>query len=271
MYNICLFLCLLTLPARSQERFTVLTHNVLAFSGHPKETHEIDTTILRKAISYYKGKNVDMLVLQECPSEKYIKILADSLDFNFTFFRGKYSGSNTYPYGFPGCIMSKYEIVDTFDLNTTKVEVQDAVFQRHLGSVVLKTPMGLIQLIGLHLCANWGGEFREGTRLRELDVLLKAVPKCDSCVAHIVAGDFNSKPGSNPYLKMNDFGFVDTHQGIGAPTVPVPSSENRIDYIFMNKASKLRYSTEAIRVPYYPDLELYLSDHQPCMTIFVQE
>ncbi len=196
LYSLVYKMCLsfLTLQAYSQDTITVMTHNVLAFSGHPKVTHEIDTTILAKAISYYKNKNIDVLVLQECPAENYVKILADSLNLNYAFFKTKSSGNNTFPYGFSRCIMSKYEIIETFDLNTTKFEIPDTIYQRHLGSVILRTPVGFIQVTGLHLCANWGKKFRENNRMQELDVMLSYVPKCDSCVANIVAGDLNSRP-----------------------------------------------------------------------------
>jgi len=169
------------------------------------------------------------------------------------------------------CIMSKYEIEETFDLNKNKVEIPDTLFQRHLGSVILRTPIGKIQFTGLHLCANHGNRFRENTRMKELDVMLSYVQNCDSCVANIVAGDFNSKPFSNPYNKMISCGFIDTHKDIIAPTVPVPDSESRIDYIFIDEKSKITFSTDSIRVPYYSDLELFLSDHQPCMKRLINE
>ncbi len=70
---------------------------------------------------------------------------------------------------------------------------------------------------------------------------------------------------------MISYNFLDTHQDINAPTVPVPGSKYRFDYIFINKNSKLTYSTDSTFVPYYSDVELFLSDHQPCMTRFIRK
>lgn len=240
VFQVCLFFLISNVYA--QDTINILSHNVLAFSGHPKKTHEIDSAILEEAISYYKSKRPDILILQECPPEKYVSVLADSLNFNYLFFKTKSSGSDVYPYGFPGCIMTRYQIVESFDLNAEKLDIPDSICQRHMGNALVETPLGLIQLTALHLCANWGKRFRENTRMEELHVLFNDLPEYESCLAHIIAGDFNSQPSSKPIQVMLAEGFIDTHKDLNDPTVPVPNSTRRIDYIFLSKNSKRIFS-----------------------------
>lgn len=264
VFNICMVVLISNVNA--QDTVNILSHNVLAFSGHPKKTHEIDNDILSEAISFYKSKNPDILILQECPTEHYVRLLAESLNFNYVFFKTKSSGSKVYPYGFPGCIMTRYHILESFDLNTERLDIPDSICQRHMGNALVETPLGLIQVTALHLCANWGGRFRENTRLKELEVLFNEMPDYTSSAAHIIAGDFNSLPLSKPHHVMLNEGYFDTHEDMNDPTVPVPNSTRRIDYIFLSRHSKFIYEAEYSRDPYYDPLELYLSDHQPCMT-----
>lgn len=268
VFQVCLFFLISNVYA--QDTINILSHNVLAFSGHPKKTHKIDSAILGEAISYYKSKRPDILILQECPPEEYVGKLADSLNFNYLFFKTKSSGSEVYPYGFPGCIMSRYPILKSSDLNAERLDIHDSICQRHMGNALIKTPQGLIQISALHLCANWGKRFRENTRLEELHVLFNDLPEYESCVAHIIAGDFNSKPSSKPIQVMLAEGFIDTHEDLNDPTMPVPNSSARIDYIFLSKNSIFTYEPDYTRVPYYDPLELFLSDHQPCMTRLIK-
>ena len=237
----------------------IVSHNVLAFSGHPKDINKPDTMILERAIKFYKELHIDILVIQESPSEDFVKILADGLGLNYFFLQTKYL------YGFPGCILSKFPFKQTFDYNKTISQLSDSIFQRHWGGVKVETSWGIIQLHSVHLCADWGGKFRESTRMKELTYLLNEVQTCDSCLANIVAGDFNSIPNSNPYDLMTEYGFLDSHLQNPEPTVPVPNPKYRIDYIFYEKSKKIKINPLSPTLPYYEDLNLFLSDHYPCI------
>ncbi len=210
---------------------------------------------------------MDILVIQESPPEDIIQILADSLGFNYFFLEGKHPGDKVYPYGFPGSILTRYPVEATFDLNQEEVDVADALFKRHLGTVQIKSPIGMIQVTSAHLCSNWGGEFRESIRLGELDVLFTDLPVFESS-AHVIAGDFNCQPGSKPYEKVVNSGFTDTHLDADYPTIPVRDPNKRIDYIFYQSDGDIRAMAVPVNIPYYDDLGLYLSDHIPCMTQF---
>jgi len=61
----------------------MMMHIVLSFSGHPIEQHQIDLNILKRAVLFYKNEHVDILAIQEAPSEEYVKLLADSLGFTY--------------------------------------------------------------------------------------------------------------------------------------------------------------------------------------------
>jgi endonuclease/exonuclease/phosphatase family metal-dependent hydrolase len=266
--KLILFLSFLTLQVFALGSIKIITHNVLAFSGHPKKIHQTDSMVFAKAVDFYKNLQLDIIILQECPPEQYIKKLAKKLNSNYVFFEAKYPGNTTFPYGFPGCIITKYPIVHSFDVNVVQPNIADSIFQRHAGQVIIKTEDGPIQITGIHLCANWGNVNRESTRMSELDILFSKLPSCDSCIANIIAGDFNSLPESAPYNKMLEAGYIDTHAGLSEATVPVPNSTARIDYIFIHQDADFFYLPVNASVPFYDNAGLYLSDHQPCLTVF---
>jgi endonuclease/exonuclease/phosphatase family metal-dependent hydrolase len=262
--------CLHAEKLAAQDTITVLTHNVLAFSGHPRDTHPTDSVVFRKAVDFYRQTRADILILQEAPPESTIRKLAVELNYACAYFTPKYAGDAVYPYGFPGCILSRFEISSSTDYNRAFPDMPDTLFQRHLGEVILRTPRGALQVIGLHLCADWGNTFRESTRLAELDYLFSRLVICDTCTATLAAGDFNSRPMSRPYVRMIEAGFSDTQENTGEATVPVPDSRVRIDYIFLS-GNHPRISSFAVpvRVPLLEENGLYLSDHQPCITRIV--
>jgi endonuclease/exonuclease/phosphatase family metal-dependent hydrolase len=262
-----ILLCFLLLPfsSFSQDTITLVSHNVLAFSGHPKEVHQTDTAVFNRALAYYKSLNADVIVLQEGPQELYVKKLAASLNFKYAFFKDGWAGNSQYPHGFPGCVISRFPILEIADQNQNRTHLADSVFQRHLGFVKLKAPIGIIQVVGLHLCADFGGRFREGTRMKELEILFETLPECKTCICTILAGDFNSKPGSSPYKKVLENGFTDSHTGSDFFTVPVPNPAVRIDYMFVKKKVNLTMIPQPVEMPFYQDLRLHLSDHKPCI------
>jgi endonuclease/exonuclease/phosphatase family metal-dependent hydrolase len=262
-----ILLCFLLLPfsSFSQDTITLLSHNVLAFSGHPKDVHDTDTAVFNRALAYYKSLNADVIVLQEGPQELYVKKLAAALNFTYAFFKEGWAGNNQYPHGFPGCVISRFPILETTDQNQNRTHLVDSIFQRHLGFVKLKTPKGIVQVVGLHLCADFGGRFREGTRMKELEILFKTLPECKTCICTILAGDFNSKPGSNPYKKVLENGYIDPHAGTDYFTVPVPNSTVQIDYLFFKKRRFFSLIPQPVEMPFYQDLRLHLSDHKPCI------
>jgi endonuclease/exonuclease/phosphatase family metal-dependent hydrolase len=252
----------------AQDTLRVLTHNVLAFSGHPKELHYTDTAIVEKAIEFYASLQPDILIIQESPAEETIEYMAKKLNFQYAFFQSAYKGDKTFPYGFPGAILTRYSIQDNFDLNKNRNTIADSIFQRFLGSVVIQTELGTIQVVGLHLCADWGNKFRENTRMNEITLLFNRIELCDSCITQLIVGDFNSTPTSLPYKEFIHRGYVDTHLELNEPTVPVPNSKVRIDYIFMKQNNTISFKENSLNLPYYDDLFLYLSDHRPCLTLF---
>lgn len=243
----------------------LVSHNVLAFSGHPKDIHKIDTLILEEAIKYYKNLNVDILVIQESPSEEYVRILAERLGFNYFFLHGKFKGNNEFPYGFPGSILTKFPIVEQDDFNIRFSNLHDTLFQRHWGGVTIRTNLGLMQLYSLHLCADWGGMNREKTRIVELKLLLKEIKKCDSCISTFVVGDFNSIPNSIPFKMMIENDFFDAHKDMPQPTVPIPNPRYKIDYVFYKKTNLISVSPDYAKLATIKELNLHLSDHIPCI------
>jgi len=263
------YACILSLYGYSQDTITVLTHNVLAFSGHPIEIHHTDSIILQNAIAFYREINPDIIILQECPAIENVKKLADSLLYDFEFFKPRFQGNDQYPYGFPGCVMTRFPIIESYDFLNDREGIPDSIFERHFGMVKLETENGTIQVTGLHLCADFNGKFREGTRLREIDLALTKIITCDTCFLNILAGDFNSKPFSLPYNFILENGYKDTHFDANYATVPIPNPTVRIDYIFVKSRRQVRFFPIKLELPYYRESDSYLSDHLPLLTKFI--
>ena len=126
-------------------------------------------------------------------------------------------------------------------------------------------------MLGTHLCANWGGVFREDTRMAELEYILKNIDFCDTCELNIWAADFNFKPLSKPYNRVLELGFLDTDQPLNVnATVPVPEGKHKIDHIFYQGTDFEVKSFEVLKMPFFEDHQKYLSDHHAIKAIFTE-
>jgi len=107
--------------------------------------------------------------------------------------------------------------------------------------------------------------------MNEITYLFNRIDVCDTCITQLIAGDFNSTPTSLPYNEFIHRGYIDTHHELNEPTVPVPNSHVRIDYIFMKENNTVSFKGNSLNLPYYEDLFLHLSDHRPCLTLFYKK
>lgn len=257
---------------KGQDTVSVMTHNVLAFSGHPKELHHLDTNIFNRAIRFYREKNPDILVLQECPPERYVSKLADSLGYHYRYFKTGWTGNEVFPYGFPGSVLCKYPIKKAFDFQLNRGQVADSLFQRHLGFVKIPFRDKNISLGAMHLCANYDGRFRENTRLNEIDIMFrnfKRFNKEHNADIFILAGDFNSTPQSLPFCEIVQRGYKDIYSKQPMSTVPVPDPSVQIDFVFVKTKERYKIVNIPLHLPYWNDNELFLSDHIPVFLLVV--
>lgn len=248
----------------------VMTHNVLAYAGHPTTIHKTDSIILNDAVTFYKEMNPDILVIQESPIEEDIELLADALGYNYVFFKRKWTGSTDYPYGFPGAILTKFPITSTFDVQDNRSGIAADLFERYFGIAEIETDKGSIQIAAMHLCADFD-RFREDTRLEELEIVFDTVQKDDTFLATFIIGDCNSEPQSGAYKAIIEQGYVDTYAGLDYLTYKVPDLTKRIDYIFMYTNRDISHTPIPVETPFNESKELYLSDHRAVMTKFVIE
>jgi len=246
------------------DTITVISHNVLAFSGHPTKIHKTDHLVVQQAIEFYRKTKADIILLSESPSEETIRILADSLNYHYAFYTANWNGNTEYPYGFPGCILTKFPISKSIDYNKDRNNIADSLFQRFWGSCYLTTKYGKARITGVHLCANFDRN-RESNRIAELNLLFTNIDTCNDCAFDILAGDFNSLPNSTPYQLIVNKKFVDSHNQYNYPTVPVPSPKVCIDYIFIYENLKANYKQIPTELPYNENTQKFLSDHYPCM------
>lgn len=269
-----IFYCLLSvflflnIACSQKSDLTVISHNVLAFAGHPDSVWVTNNEMVIKAAELYESHNPDIIILQEAPEEPVIEMLAELLNFNYVYFSPGSAGSTQYPYGFPGAILSHYKIHDPEDFIKKFPEKPETVFTRHLGSAKVETPQGPIFILATHLCSNFGGVFREETRMAEVSYIKENVQFCDQCRLNIWAADFNFKPVSNPYNEIIDMGFQDTDSPTNVnATVPVPDGKAKIDHIFyLGEIDTVTF--EVIQMPFYDDLQKYLSDHHAVKATF---
>jgi endonuclease/exonuclease/phosphatase family metal-dependent hydrolase len=263
-----LILILAGLSAKAQDSLTIVSHNVLAFAGHPTEIHRTDSALILKAAAFYKSQGADLVVLQECPEKEGIELLARAMGFHLVFLKQGWKGNPTsaYPYGFPGAILSRYPLTLRYDVHASTDTIPKGVYERHFGGAEIKTKKGTLLILGNHLCADYDGKFREETRLEELNFAFRKMPDCKNCIATVWAGDFNSKPGSLPYQRLVNAGFIDTQREENYPTVPVPDPKVRIDYIFLKSKKALRFKALPIALPVDKETGLHFSDHVPCMS-----
>jgi len=255
----------------ASDSLRVISHNVLAFSGHPTDIHISNSSIIERAAEYYSSLRPDILVLQECPGESTIAYLAERLGYNYVFLTGLFKGNKNFPYGFPGAVLSPYKLTSIKDINLVRENLPDSIFQRHAGQVIVETESGNLSVTGLHLCADFDNRSHESTRLAEISALMNTLIPCDSCWLEILAGDFNSLPGSKPYQTILAQNYIDTNSETPYPTVPVPDSKYRIDYIFLKSSPEVKFFAEKPELPYDNESGLFLSDHLPCIRIFVNQ
>jgi len=257
-----------SIGCKPKTELTVISHNVLAYAGHPDSVWITNNDIVVKAVEFYKIHDPDIIVLQEAPVESVVATLAELLNFNYVYFNQGSPGSTQYPYGFPGAILSHFDIHNPRDFNKNNPEKPSYIFQRHLGSATIETPSGPVFVVASHLCANWGGVFREETRMAEVQYVKENVKFCDQCKLNIWASDFNFKPESKPYNEVLAMRFLDSDAPTNDnSTVPVPEGKVKIDHIFYQGEVEV-INFEAIQMPYYKDIQKYLSDHHAVKVIF---
>ncbi|MFM2092216.1 MAG: hypothetical protein RLZZ127_2705 [Planctomycetota bacterium] len=261
-------------PQPSPGELRVVTYNVLGLRGFPArqggpvafpEPHPALVTELAGRIA---GWRADIVLLQEAPPEAVVRELARQAGMHAAFWSTRGPSGAEWPFGFPGAVLSRFPLTQVQDRAAALRTPADARFHRHWGEATAMTPGGPLRVAGMHLCADWGGVFREEVRLAELEAV-SAAPLPD-----LIAGDFNTRPDAAPWRRMRDAGWRDAWLEAGAAGDGLTSDTRqriqRIDYLWL--APHCPWRVAAAEVLPDPVLtvdgaEVLLSDHHPVLAV----
>lgn len=265
--------------AAEDERLRTISYNVLAFRGFPNTAATRKTIRLNlsrhpemtaKALAAFSP---DIVTLQECPPEEDVRRFAKALGMRYAFFPGGWKGNSTYPGGFPGAIVTRFEIDEAKNRPSAGAPHDDALFTRHLGCARLATPFGTLHVVSAHLHAS-----EHPTRMNEAAAIVELIGKLRENGPVLLQGDLNSKPKDPEYAVWVEGGLVDVGKAMGIGDKPTSTSlrpRQRIDYIWATPqlAKTARRAAVLENPPFVPkprDRSAYaLSDHLPVMAEFL--
>jgi endonuclease/exonuclease/phosphatase family metal-dependent hydrolase len=214
------------------------------------------------------GWRADIVLLQEAPPEAVVRDLARQAGMHAAFWSTRGPAGAQWPFGFPGAVLSRFPITEAQDRAAALRTPGDARFHRHWGDALVAVPGAPLRVAGFHLCADWGGVFREEVRLAELDAFVQA-PLPD-----LLAGDFNTRPGEVPVRRLREAGWRDTWLESAASGDGLTSDTRRriqrIDYLWLApKAPWRATAAEVLADPAFTvdGIEVLLSDHHPVLAV----
>lgn len=256
-----------------------ITYNILGCRGYPntRDTRQRLATLkpqvperIALELALY---GPDIVTFQEGPAEEVVAAIADRLGMRYAYFPGGWPGNDDWPGGFPGAVLTRFDIVESENCPLVGGTRPDDLLTRHWGRATLRTGEGELRVFSAHLHPS---EF--STRMREIDLMLEVVgPVMESGARFLLQGDFNLTPDSAEHKKLRDAGLVDCFNAMGSgPTKTFSSARprQRIDYVWT--AGPLANRLKSCRVLYEGAFRTYeedegsvaLSDHVPVLAEF---
>lgn len=254
-----------------QNSLKVVTYNI---QGMKPGTNP--GTRLFYIIQKLKEVNPDIIGIQEVNEDKIgdnsdnqIRRIADSLSAHFeipyyTYYEQTHEAWDNQYREFIG-IISKYPVEEQGFRDLTP-----GIFPRKVLWNYINTPLGNINFFNTHLSFN-----SSKTRKIQVDEILDYAglqTAIKQNVASIITGDFNDIPDSTSIKKFTNVSHLDTYAEVNpsSPGYTIPSSSpyRKIDYIFVNKFTKLNIDTSYIVMDEPYDGINYCSDHLGVVTIF---
>ncbi len=249
-----------------------ITYNVLRCTGwnrrfdqakRPQPERPLVPDQMTAALGAYKP---DIITLSEAPDPGITHGMAAQLGMKCVHFDS--------PAGFPGALLTRFEIVDHVNCPTPTGYRPDGLFTRHWGKVTLRTPGGSTLVVyTTHLYPGREPEDR-AIRQREQAMLLDAV-RLDLIAERdiLLQGDLNHLPDDPEIGNWRDAWLVDTYTGPAADgfTVEADRRVARIDYILLGGpiVERPRKARTLAEGPFVVDPEdeagFALSDHVPFM------
>lgn len=256
-----------------------ITYNALGCKGYPEKSSTRGRlrrergSIPERLASELKKYDPDIVTFQEAPSQDVVARIADAMEMNHTFFPGKWPGNRRYPNGFPGAVLTRFDIVEQRNAPSLNGEWSDDLFTRHWGRAALRADNETVVVYSVHLHPSDAEVHR-----REVDGVL-AVIDADLKEGHslLLQGDFNHNPEHEAYPRWTAAGLIDAFgaKGVGeARTVRTTRLRNRIDYVWAHgplaaRLVEARVLYEgAFRTDRDDDTSYALSDHLPVLARF---
>jgi exodeoxyribonuclease III len=247
----------------------VMTYNILN-GGVNRETYILDVIRIAKP---------DVVILEEVYTEEFLKFLANSLGMKYFFGRGNKE--------------RKVSLLSKLPVHSFKsCRPIFPIWRNFIDAEIEYEPAKTARIIGVHPIANLGIVF-EIWRLWEANYIIRHVHNYKNALC-LIAGDFNAiAPGETIrvetmpnwlkwiiYLQGNrvyhfsiakllSAGFTDCFRILNSDqgfTLPPPSPNSRLDYIFVN--ATMKPYLKKCWVVREPDSVNLASDHYPVMAEF---
>jgi len=265
--------------AGEQKAFRTISYNVLAFRGFP-DTHKTHQRIQEslaqhpeltaKALAAFAP---DIVTLQEGPSEDIVARFAKELGMNYAYFAGGWEGDSKYPGGFPGAVVTRFEILESKNRPSAGAPHDEALFTRHLGYAKLGTPFGILYVVSTHFHAS-----EHEIRMQEASAIIDFIATLRANGSVLLQGDLNHRPEDPEHALLAKAGLIDIGEAMGIGNQPTASSirpRSRIDYIWSTPelAGMAQSAMVLDKPPFIPETDVpssyALSDHLPVMAEFL--
>lgn len=255
----------------AQSELKVVTFNTMGMK--PNTEWQIR---LKNTINQLIDLNPDVIGLQEI--NEYVKnseinnigeLIMDSLRAHFGFnyqmvFQKTHVSWEIHTEGI--AIISKYPIIGTDFLDLTP-----GVFNRKIIGCLINSSIGKINIFTTHLSYRKEHDNIRLKQVKEIKKFIKGKEIEWSNNHSIVTGDFNSTPESHPIKEMlqelNKTNFFEPQCLENYFTFPSNSPYKKIDYIFINKESKLKCVKGSVIINKPDQQNRFPSDHIGLMAI----
>jgi endonuclease/exonuclease/phosphatase family metal-dependent hydrolase len=252
-----------------KKKITTITYNVYAFDGYPKTD---DTQFILTDVQHQMPERMalelalyrpDIITFQEAPAEGEVRKVADKMDMHYTYFPG----------GFPGALLTKFEIVSTQNCPLIQKDEPGDLFSRHWGKALLKSREEEIMVYSAHLHPS-----DDAIRAREVEEVLKVIDvDMKEGKNFIFQGDLNHEPIQVEYPRWVQAGLTDCYKAKGVEqenTIKSTFPNRTVDYIWVNEALTKRLLRCKVlfegnfRTNPMDERSYALSDHLPVMAEF---
>jgi endonuclease/exonuclease/phosphatase family metal-dependent hydrolase len=257
----------------------VITYNILAARGYP------ETKDNRERLQEARGKMLerlalelelyrpDIVSLQESVSQDLASQLAEIMGFQHVWFPPGWPGNTRYPGGFPGTILTRFEILESENAPVESGSRPEDLFTRHWGRARLRVGTEDISFFSAHLHPS-----NPEVRKREVTEILKVMrPDLTAGRSILFQGDLNHTPEKEEYRRWAEAGLVDAFAASGEGSglsVPSTAPRGRIDYIWAHGPLAQRLVScrtlfeGAFRTNPDDPRSFALSDHLPVLAEF---